>query len=114
MLRSLKAFARAPLIPQQPPYPIVPMATFRTYAPNGAPQDPQNPKKSERVTNKNEGSVIGPSTDEIAHSDAAYEGSEANPVESAEAIEKEKTGKGSMKATAADSKASKPPQEASQ
>jgi len=114
MFRSLRAFARTPLIPVQPPYAIVPMATFRTYAPSEEPQDPSKPKPEEKVSSKNEAGRAGaPSTDEIAHSDAAYGGAGANPQESAEKIEKETTGPGSMKSTAANPKASKPPKETS-
>jgi len=115
MFRALKSFARAPLIPQQPPYAIVPMATFRSYAPAEGPRDPQSPKQKERVSSKNESSGTGaPSTDEIAHSDAAYSGSGADPHESSKKIEKENNAEGGMQGTAADPHASKPPKGTSQ
>jgi len=112
MLRSLKAFARQPLI--LPPQPIVvPMATFRTYAPVEGPQDPEK-AQNDKTSSKNEATRAGaPSTDEIAHSDAAYSGSSANPNEAAQKIEHEKTGPGSMQQSAANSNASKPPEETS-
>jgi len=112
-IRYLKAFARTPLIP--PPAPIVvPMATFRSYAPTAGPRDPANPSPSEKNTHKNEQtSGESASTDDIAHSDAAYGGSGPNPQEAAKKIEHETTGPGGMKSTAANPKASKPPKESS-
>ncbi|KAG8907871.1 hypothetical protein FRB99_001730 [Tulasnella sp. 403] len=115
MWRSFQAVVRAPLIPPQPPYPIVPLATFKTYAPQERPQDPQRPNPKEKISSKNEEGAAGaPSTDEIAHSDAAYSGSGPNPDESAKRLEQEKRGPGMMRQTAANPHASKPPKEASQ
>jgi len=100
-LRTLKAFARAPIIPPPPPYVIVPMVTFRTSAPQALPAEDKETSKSTEQT-----FAGAPSTDDIAHSDAAYDGSHANPKESAQKIEREKSG--SMGASAANPKASKP------
>ncbi|KAG8910453.1 hypothetical protein FRC00_008144 [Tulasnella sp. 408] len=109
-MRALKAFARAPLIP--PPTPvIVPMQTFRSYGTSQAEEQPEVDRKPrEKVTSKNEQSSGGaPSTDDIAHSDAAYGGSGPNPEESAKGIEQEKSQPGGMKSTPANPKVSKPP-----
>ncbi|KAG8956007.1 hypothetical protein FRC04_006456 [Tulasnella sp. 424] len=112
-MRALKAFAKAPLIP--PPTPvIVPMQTFRSYGTGRAEEqstnDPDRHRSREKATSKNEQSSAGaPSTDDIAHSDAAYGGSGANPEESAEGIEREKSQPGGMKSTPANPKVSNPP-----
>ncbi|KAG8902582.1 hypothetical protein FRC01_009539 [Tulasnella sp. 417] len=112
-MRALKAFAKAPLIP--PPTPvIVPMQTFRSYgtsqAEDESSSDPKGSNSREKVTSKNEQSSGGaPSTDDIAHSDAAYAGSGPNPEESARGIEQEKSQPGGMKSTPANPKVSNPP-----
>lgn len=112
-MRALKAFAKAPLIP--PPTPvIVPMQTFRSYGTSQAEEqstsDAKGSKSREKVTSKNEQSSGGaPSTDDIAHSDAAYGGSGPNPEESAKGIEREKSQPGDMKSTPANPKLSNPP-----
>ncbi|KAG9037064.1 hypothetical protein FRB95_006918 [Tulasnella sp. JGI-2019a] len=97
--RTLKAFARAPLIPPQPAYQVVPMATFRTYAPQSSPEGSNE--------NTEQTSSGAPSTDDIAHSDGAFGGAGANPKESAKKIENEN--EGSMAHSAANPDASKPP-----
>ncbi|KAG9001631.1 hypothetical protein FRB90_011578, partial [Tulasnella sp. 427] len=111
-MRALKAFAKAPLIP--PPTPVVvPMQTFRSYASQADDQSSKGSRSSkpkEKVTSKNEQSSAGaPSTDDIAHSDAAYSGAGSNPEESAKGIEREKSQPGAMKSTPADPHVSKPP-----
>jgi len=101
-LRTLKAFARAPIIPPTPAYVVVPMATFRTYEPLRASREDEGTSKQKEQT-----TASAPSTDDIAHSDAAYSGSGPNPSESAKKIEQETPG--SMDKSAANPKVSKPP-----
>jgi len=100
-MRTLKAFASAPIIPPPPPYAVVPMATFRTYATKAERSNAGSNKHTEQT------SPGSPTTDDIAHSDAAYGGAGANPKESARKIQNEKPG--TMGATAANPKVSKPP-----
>jgi len=85
------------------------MATFRSYAPQSMPQDASKNEGFSKGSNKNteQTSPGAPTTDDIAHSDGAFGGAGANPKESAKKIEQEKPG--SMKSTAANEDASKPP-----
>ncbi|KAG8950788.1 hypothetical protein FRC03_012743 [Tulasnella sp. 419] len=120
MLRALRAFAAAPLIPPKPPYPIVQLETFRCYSSpssqtddkgehtekSGSERDTSNPQ-----TKNEQSSPQSMSTDQIAHSEGAFKGNKPNPAEASKEIEKEH-GQGAMQTTAANPAASKPPPEA--